>query len=224
MPLIRPKSVPFSLLETVGRGEGLSIEFKRLVHSPAKIARSISAFANTSGGHILIGVDDDRRIVGISSEKETLEVIDDALRCHIEPNPALDVHVEEYKRRMVLVVSIPESEDKPHFHVEETLCRRTGIRAVERRVFIRDGSHNRAASDDRIALFQSRKEPLKLSFTDREHRLLRYLADHERITAPEFAEHAGIPVEEARRILVSLVRTGTVRLTTESGAGIYLLA
>lgn len=224
MPLIRPKSVPFSLLETVGRGEGLSIEFKRLVHSPAKIARSISAFANTSGGHILIGVDDDRRIVGISSEKETLEVIDDALRCHIEPDPALDVHVEEYKRRMVLVVSIPESEDKPHFHVEETLCRRTGIRAVERRVFIRDGSHNRAASDDRIALFQSRKEPLKLSFTDREHRLLRYLADHERITAPEFAEHAGIPVEEARRILVSLVRTGTVRLTTESGAGIYLLA
>jgi predicted HTH transcriptional regulator len=224
MPLIRPKSVPFSLLETVARGEGLSIEFKRLVHSPAKIARSISAFANTSGGHILIGVDDDRRIVGISSEKETLEVIDDALRCHIEPNPALDVHVEEYKRRMVLVVSIPESEDKPHFHVEETLCRRTGIRAVERRVFIRDGSHNRAASDDRIALFQSRKEPLKLSFTDREHRLLRYLADHERITAPEFAEHAGIPVEEARRILVSLVRTGTVRLTTESGAGIYLLA
>jgi len=224
MPLIRPKSVPFSLLETVARGEGLSIEFKRLVHSPAKIARSISAFANTSGGHILIGVDDDRRIVGISSEKETLEVIDDALRCHIEPNPALDVHVEEYKRRMVLIVSIPESEDKPHFHVEETLCRRTGIRAVERRVFIRDGSHNRAASDDRIALFQSRKEPLKLSFTDREHRLLRYLADHERITAPEFAEHAGIPVEEARRILVSLVRTGTVRLTTESGAGIYLLA
>ena len=224
MPLIRPKSVPFSLLETVARGEGLSIEFKRLVHSPAKIARSISAFANTSGGHILIGVDDDRRIVGISSEKETLEVIDDALRCHIEPDPALDVHIEEYKRRMVLIVSIPESEDKPHFHVEETLCRRTGIRAVERRVFIRDGSHNRAASDDRIALFQSRKEPLKLSFTDREHRLLRYLADHERITAPEFAEHAGIPVEEARRILVSLVRTGTVRLTTESGAGIYLLA
>jgi predicted HTH transcriptional regulator len=224
MPLIRPKSVPFSLLETVARGEGLSIEFKRLVHSPAKIARSISAFANTSGGHILIGVDDDRRIVGISSEKETMEVIDDALRCHIEPDPALGVHVEEYKRRMVLVVSIPESEDKPHFHVEETLCRRTGIRAVERRVFIRDGSHNRAASDDRIALFQSRKEPLKLSFTDREHRLLRYLADHERITAPEFAEHAGIPVEEARRILVSLVRTGTVRLSTESGAGIYLLA
>jgi predicted HTH transcriptional regulator len=224
MPLIRPKSAPFSLLETVAQGEGLFTEFKRLVHSPAKIARSIAAFANTSGGHVLIGVDDDGRIVGISSEKETLEVIDDALRFHIEPMPALDVHVEEYKRRMVLIVSIPESEERPHFHVEEGYCRSTGKRILERRVFIREGSHNRAATDDMIALIQAEKTPLKVSFSDRERSLLHYLGEHSRITAPEFAEHAGIPLQEARRILVSLVRAGTVRLLAESGAGIYALA
>ena len=223
MPLIRPKSAPISLLETVAEGEGLCIEFKRLVHSPAKIARSIAAFANTSGGHILIGVDDDRRIVGISSEKETLEVIDDALRLHIEPMPALDVHVEEYKRRMVLIVSVPESPDRPHFHIEEGYSRDTGKRVVERRVFIREGSHNKAATEDRIALFQSQKKPLKLSFSDRERKLLDYLGQHSRITAPEFAEHAGIPVQEARRILVSLVRAGTVCLLAESGTGVYAL-
>jgi predicted HTH transcriptional regulator len=224
MPLIRSDSAPLSLLEAIAGGEGLCIEFKRLVHSPAKIARSISAFANTSGGHVLIGVDDDRRIVGISSEKEALEVIDDALRFHIDPVPPLDVHVEEYKRRMVLVLSIPESEGKPHFHVEETRCPQTGRKGVERRVYIREGRHNRAASEDRIALIQSQRQPLQLSFSNRERSLLRYLGEHARITAPEFAEHAGIPVQEARRILVSLVRSGAVRLLAESGTGIYALA
>jgi predicted HTH transcriptional regulator len=223
MPLIRPRSVTFSLLEVVAQGEGLRTEFKRLVHSPAKIARSISAFANTSGGHILIGVDDDGRIVGIRSEKETLEVIDDALRFHIDPVPLLDVHVEEYKRRMVLVLSIPESVDKPHFHVGQALSRATAAHGEERRVYIREGSHNKAATDDRIVLIQSGKEPLKLSFSDRESRLLDYLGEHQRITAPEFAEQAGIPVAEARRILVTLVRTGAVRLLTEGNSAAYAL-
>lgn len=224
MPFIRPESAPFCLLEAIAQGEGLRTEFKRLIHSPAKIARSMVAFANTSGGRILVGVDDDRRIVGISSEKETLEVIDEALRMHIEPEPLFEVHVEEFKRRMVLIVNIPESNAKPHVHVEESRCGQTGKRAVERRVYIREGSHNRAASEDLIALFHSRKEPVKLSFTDRERRLISYLVENSRITAAEFADHAGIPLSEARRILVSLVRTGTVRLLTEGAGSVYALA
>lgn len=224
MPLIRPTSPPIALLEAIAGGEGLCTEFKRLIHSPAKIARSIAAFANTSGGHILVGVDDDRRIVGISSEKEMLEVLDDALRFHIEPTPALDVHVEEYKRRMVLIVSVPESPDKPHYHVEEVMNRDTGRRCLERRVYVREGSHNRAATDDRIALFHAERHPVKVSFSDRERRLLHYLAEHARITAPEFAEHAGIPLSEARRILVSLVRAGAIRLLADRETGVYTLA
>ena len=61
------------LLDIIGQGESRNTEFKRLVHSPPKIAKSIVAFANTEGGVILIGVDDDKRITGIHSEKEMLE-------------------------------------------------------------------------------------------------------------------------------------------------------
>lgn len=224
MPLIRPKSPRISLLETIAGGEGLCTEFKRLIHSPARIARSITAFANTSGGHLLIGVDDDRRIVGISSEKEMLEVLDEALRFHIEPVPALDVHIEEYKRRMVLIVTVPESPDKPHYHVEEILDRNSGRRSFERRVYVREGSHNHAATDDRVALFHAERHPKRVSFSERERRLLHYLAENSRITAPEFAEHACIPLNEARRILVSLVRVGAIRLLADGETGVYVLA
>jgi len=219
---ITKSSAPI-LLDLVSQGEGLRIEFKRLVHSAPKIARSITAFANTSGGVILIGVDDDRRIVGIQSEKETLQVIDEALRYHIEPKPQVEIHVEEFKHRMVLLIDIPESLERPHFHIEPVIRRDTAKKSVERRVFIREGSQNKAASEDRIALMLSSKKPLRLSFTDRERKLLAYLQEHDRITAEQFAENACIPMQEAMRILVSLVISGALQLVTEGSRSIYIL-
>ncbi|NTV67525.1 MAG: ATP-binding protein [Chlorobaculum sp.] len=224
MTSYNPKHFAPNLLDLVAEGEGLRIEFKRLIHSAPKIAHSITAFANTSGGVILIGVDDDRRIVGIHSEKETLQIIDEAMRFHIEPRPRIEVRVEEFKRRMVLLVEIPQSPERPHFHVERVIRRDTGRRSVERRVFIRDGSHNKAASEDRIELLLSSREPVRISFTDRERRLLDWLDEHDRITAEAFAENAGIPVREARRILVSLVRSGALRLESINGNSFYVLA
>jgi predicted HTH transcriptional regulator len=224
MPVFMPKSSVPALLDLVAQGEGLRIEFKRLIHSAPKIARSIAAFANTSGGVILIGVDDDRRIVGIRSEKETLQVIDEALKFHIEPKPHTEVRFEEFKRRMVLRLDIPESPDRPHYHIEPVLSRESGKHAVERRVYIRDGSHNKAAGDDRVALMLSSKKPVTLSFTERERRLLEYLSEHDRITAEEFAENACIPAHEARRILVSLVRAGALRLVSDRNNSGYALS
>ena len=50
--------------DLVGLGETESVEFKVGTVSPAMLARVVSAFANTSGGKILIGVDERRGIVG----------------------------------------------------------------------------------------------------------------------------------------------------------------
>lgn len=219
-----PKSPVPALLDLVSQGEGLHTEFKRLIHSAPKIARSITAFANTSGGIILVGVDDDRRIVGIRSEKEVLQIIDEALRFHIEPEPRLEVRFVEFKRRMVLLIDIPESAERPHYHLEPLPDRDSGKQIIERRVFIRDGSHNRAADDDRIALMLSAKKPLTVSFTDRERRLLDYLHHHERISAEQFAENTCIPVQEARRILVAMVNSGALRLLADGQGSHYALS
>lgn len=154
------------LLDLVSQGEGLRIEFKRLIHSAPKIARAITALAKTAGGVILVGVDDDRRIVGIRNEKEMLEVIDKALRYHIEPKPHLEVRLEEFKHHMVLLVEIPESPESPHFHIERLLNRESGKHVVEWRGYIREGSHNKAATDDQIALLLS-SEKTAFSFLHR---------------------------------------------------------
>lgn len=54
--------------------EGKRLDFKQKITSKEKIAKTISAFANTEGGIILIGVSDHQRIVGIDPEEEKFMV------------------------------------------------------------------------------------------------------------------------------------------------------
>ena len=56
------------LLNLIGEGEHQQQDFKYKVTDAQKLARSVSAFANTDGGRLLIGVRDDGHISGIRSE------------------------------------------------------------------------------------------------------------------------------------------------------------
>jgi predicted HTH transcriptional regulator len=69
----------------IEEGEGFTIEFKRRISSPEKIARTIISLANTRGGTILFGVDDDGSIVGVESEKSEMELIEIAGRDFADP-------------------------------------------------------------------------------------------------------------------------------------------
>ena len=72
------------VLRMIEEGEGFEIEFKRKVSTPEKIARAMIAFANTRGGSILFGVDDDGSIVGVESEKSEADQRTLELETHIE--------------------------------------------------------------------------------------------------------------------------------------------
>ena len=51
----------------VSSPEGKTLEFKRDFTSPMSWLKTMVAFANTTGGQLVIGVDDDRQIVGVSN-------------------------------------------------------------------------------------------------------------------------------------------------------------
>ena len=46
--------------------EGKTLEFKRDLSSPTKPLRTIVAFANSAGGRLVVGVDDDGTVVGVA--------------------------------------------------------------------------------------------------------------------------------------------------------------
>ncbi len=59
-----------ALFQYIREDEHLTQYFKYVINDCEKIARSLSAFANTEGGRLLVGVKDNGNIVGVSSDEE----------------------------------------------------------------------------------------------------------------------------------------------------------
>ena len=73
----------------MSEGEHVHQDFKFAITDARKIAKSLSAFANTEGGRLLIGVKDNGKIAGIRSEEE-LYMIEAAATMYCKPAVALD--------------------------------------------------------------------------------------------------------------------------------------
>ena len=73
------------LLEKIYLGEDSTIEFKRELPERKELSDEMAAFANASGGVILIGVGDNGEIVGIDresldrAEKTVVEICQDSI-------------------------------------------------------------------------------------------------------------------------------------------------
>lgn len=199
----------------IEEGEGFEIEFKRKVSSPEKIARALSAFANTKGGHILFGVDDDGSIVGVESEKSEVDLIRQAgsLFCVPEIDPHIDI--VPFDGKDVIVAYVEESRDKPHYFTGNSNGTLEG--EDETKVFIRVNDKTLMASKEVVKILRDERPdapPMHFEIGENERRLFKYLEEHERITAKEFSNLVNISEQRSSRILVSLVRAGVVRIHT----------
>ncbi len=95
--------------------EGDQIEFKQQINSQEKIAKTLSAFSNSKGGILVIGISDRRKIVGIDSEEERymITAANDSFcipRVSLELKP-VKIDPEHYleDEKMVLVVQVHAS-------------------------------------------------------------------------------------------------------------------
>lgn len=192
-------------------GEGFEIEFKRKVSKPEKIARTLIAFANTQGGTMLFGVDDDKTVVGVGSEKEEIELIRMAGSYFADPPVAMDIEVVPYKGMDVIMVSVDESEVKPHELVRDE------TQEGETRVYIRVKDKTVAASKEVVRILRSEHPdaaPLRIAIGENERRLFEHLDANERITVKEFARLVNISNRRASRSLIQLVRASVLRVHT----------
>ena len=202
----------------IEEGEGFELEFKRKVSSPAKIAKTLSSFANTRGGLILFGVDDDGTILGLDSEKSEMNLIEEAAKFLCDPPVEFSVNYVPVQRRDVIVVSVEESSDKPHWVKDDD---------GEAKVFIRVNDNSVIASKEVVKVLRDErpeKGPLTLTIGENEKRLFAYLESHPRITVDEYASVINVSHRRASRILTTLVRAGVIRIHTLEKTDYFTLA
>lgn len=209
--------------ELIEQGEGFSIEFKRRISSSEKIARTLISFANTKGGTILFGIDDDGSIVGVESEKTEIELIEIAGRDFCDPPVTPRIEIVPYNGRDVIVCEVNESDNKPHYFLGE----RDRENGENTRVYIRVNDKTVMASREVVRILQkenSNASPLRITIEENERRLFKYLETHERITVREFGRLVNVSDRRASRTLVQLVRAGVIRIHTDEKVDYYTLA
>jgi predicted HTH transcriptional regulator len=207
----------------LAEGEGVHLEFKRKVSSAEKIARAMIGFANTKGGMILFGVDDDKSIVGVESEKSEMEMVQTAAQFFCEPPIEPIIEILSYHGKDILAVTIEESSEKPHALVTDG----NGDGDQRPRVLIRVKDKTVIASKEVVKILRSESPdapPLTISIGDTERRLFDYLERNEKITVKQFGKLVNISDRRASRILIRLVRAGVLRIHTLEKEDFYTMS
>lgn len=202
------------VLDLIDGGENFKCEFKRKFSSSEKIAREMIAFANSRGGHILFGVDDDKTIVGVESEKGETELIKEAVLNYCEPILEYSIQYMPFDGKEVVIVEIPESKNKPH-RIQDYLNELDISRAV---VTIRVNDKSVHASKEMIRIMRASAAGLELKkyfIGDVEKRAFQFLEKSETISVKQLSDYINISERRASRTLVKMVRANLLAIHTK---------
>lgn len=181
------------LTELIHNGENSGVELKRDEIPPEKLAKEMAALLNLEGGHILLGVERDRTVSGLTREPEKAEEwVMEAARTQLRPAaiPYWET-IEWSEGKIVGIVSLPaDAPDKPY------KAKRGSAWVTQVRV----GTTTRDASDEEeVRLYQQsgrlqydRKPVPGSSLADFDsRRLINYFRDVRRQAYPDDSDHQG---------------------------------
>ena len=125
------------LSNLVALGEGFTTEFKRA--GTSGLGREICAFANATGGMILIGVADDGRVCGVADHNRLKSEVLSIAR---SAGPPIAVEIESVGK--VLCVRVPAQQSKPYsfggkFYIREGSSSQQMLREEIREFFYKEG-------------------------------------------------------------------------------------
>jgi predicted HTH transcriptional regulator len=194
------------LHELIARGEGEELEFKQKTTHPHRISRTLASLANTRGGQVLVGVDDAGRVLGVRDAQEEIYMLLEAATHYVDPPlTALRFREIETDSRTVLVVTVPESLNKPH----RALVAPDDWRGYVR---VRDSSVQTSGLTEKLLERQQPEARFDyLPLNKQELAVIAYLKEHPRITLPQFMRMVNFGKRRAYQTLIKLVLHGYIR-------------
>ncbi|MGD1154614.1 MAG: ATP-binding protein [Terriglobia bacterium] len=121
----------------VGESETLEFREKLQKESHLRLAKTAVAFANTKGGTIVIGVDDDHRVVGYET-KGLSDMVTNVLRSYCDPPPMIETEVVQHEEKSLFLVKVIKSKGQVHS-------------LKDHGPFIRTNATNRTPTSDELA-------------------------------------------------------------------------
>lgn len=199
--------------ELIAQGECQQLDFKFEVSDSKKIARTLSAFANTDGGRLLIGVKDNGSISGIRSEEEYY-MIEAASEMYCRPPVPFTATRWEIKGKTVLEIYISPSPDKPHLAPDKE---------NKFKAYIRVADENILANEILIRAWKKKNNPTGtlLKVSKPVEKLFHYLESHPFIHVAQFCRIAHINPYTGKNIISDLIAMGILKYEVDNKHIVY---
>ncbi|MDE7025850.1 MAG: ATP-binding protein [Paramuribaculum sp.] len=201
IPHIRGK---FYIAKFIAEGEHETQDFKYAISDARKIARSISAFANNSGGRLLIGVKDNGAVAGVRNE-EDIYMVEAAAQLYCRP--AQDLHITAFTTEggaVVIRAEISKSPIRPVQSQEPDGSWRAYYRVKDENIM----AHPLMVRSWRK---ESSAEGLTMALSEAEQGVLRYLRSVSSASVEQIMIEASLSKRTAEEIIVRLATIGVIR-------------
>ena len=169
----------------IEQGEHQQQDFKYKITDAPKLAKSVSAFANTDGGRLLIGVRDDGEVAAYTF-------------CRPQPSIRFDTYI--VNGRTVVIATVPPSEQKPIYALNKE--------KDERHAYIRIDDENILASPVHLRLWNEQRspQPIVTTFADEHSLLLETLQNNAPQTLNQLTRRTRLPRQLVIKLLARFVR------------------
>lgn len=194
------------LRKLIEEGEHDQQDFKYKIQEAAKLARSVSAFANTHGGRLLIGVRDDGHISGVKSEEEIFMMHAAAFK-YCTPESAIRFDTLHVEGRSVVIATIPPAQRKP-------------IKAIDEKdtphAYVRIKDENIAASPVHLEMWQQEQRASnQMEYGETAQQMMRALAEHPGETLNRLVRLSQVNRRASITLLARFVRYGLAEMRLE---------
>lgn len=192
----------------IAEGEHQQQDFKFEISDARKIAKTLSAFANTDGGRLLIGVKDNGKIAGVRSEEEKY-MIEAAAQLYCIPEVDYTLQTYKVEGRQVLVATIDESLHKPVYAKDES---------GKPLAYLRIKDENILATPIHLRVWQQSESPRGelIRYTEREQLLLEQLEHGALLSLNRYCRQTGLSRRAAEHLLAKFVRYDIVEPVFEN--------
>jgi ATP-dependent DNA helicase RecG len=99
------------LTNLIGAAESLNSEWKPSLSQINEIIENVSAFSNTEGGKIIIGVSKEGKLLGVDIGKDTIERLTNQISHNIDPKIRPRITVKKMDKKSIIVIEVKESSD-----------------------------------------------------------------------------------------------------------------
>ena len=144
------------------------LEFKQEIPRNDQIIKTIIAFCNQKGGRLVIGVKNDRHIIGISEKEinQALEYLDKSIYEATSPSIIPKIYAQRIGNKSILIVEVFSGMNKPYYRKSEGVSKGTYIRIGRNTIKAKEEMitelrwQSSRIDFEKLSIFQAKKQDL----------------------------------------------------------------